>query len=109
MERSELTKAEQLWKWGVYATNADPYVELMRVLQRLEDVKGVRVKNFTLHRIPIYGTRRLVATLDMQEIGKGAFGVGLKWQGQKWKLQIDDAWIPSYVRETLDKVADQRN
>jgi len=105
MERRDFRRAEKLWNWGVYAPANDPYIEFMRVLDRLRSITGVQVLHYTVRRTsPVYGTNRFTGSLDISEKGEGKtkeLGVSLRWDGQKWLLIIDHEFLPPYVKKSL--------
>jgi hypothetical protein len=106
MERRDFGRAERLWNFGVFAPDGDPYIEFMRVIERLEAVKEVQVQNYYVRRTPAGDiSDRYIGTLNIHESGKGStkeFGVAMEWKGQKWSLKIDHELLPSYVKQSLE-------
>jgi hypothetical protein len=102
MARHDYGRAQELWKKGVIAAKNDPYAELMRILDRLNAVRDIEVKDWNLQSLlPNGDTNCYAAQLDIASTN-ARFGVILSWKGEKWALVHDYPEIPSSVRTCLE-------
>ena len=108
LSQRDLKRAEGIWAWGVYAPQKSPFVELMRIIDRLHRTEGVKVMRYDVREMPVYGPNGQIATLDIHESRSGKtkeFGVGLRWNSEddNWSLIMNYDRLPSYVRAAVSE------
>ena len=102
----DFSRAEMLWSQGVRAGPKDPYAGFMQILDCLHRIKSLEIVDWNVRENAIIDDVMYYnGTIGIKDSNPGGyeFGLGVKWEGEEWRLISDIKEIPDYVKACIKK------